>query len=123
MTRINLIDPQELHRKHLVAEYREIVRVFALVRKCNSDLSKKNIPSEYVLGTGHVSYFYPRLGFISKRYDSLCAEMKRRGYTVNRIPRDTLHEGILPSMFGDYIPTTKAIDLNVERIKLRWPKD
>lgn len=30
MTRINLVDPSTLHTKHLIAEYRELPRVFAL---------------------------------------------------------------------------------------------
>lgn len=31
MTRINLADPSTLHSKHLLAEYRELPRVFKLV--------------------------------------------------------------------------------------------
>jgi len=54
MTRINLIDPSVLHSKHLVAEYREIVRVFALARKSQDEMHKKKVPNEYTLGTGHV---------------------------------------------------------------------
>lgn len=37
MTRINLIPPSELHYKHLVAEYRELPRVFGLVRRAQAN--------------------------------------------------------------------------------------
>lgn len=122
MTRINLVDPSELHRSHLVAEYREIVRVFALARKNQWEMHKKKIPSEYTLGTGHCLFFYDKLKFISERYDALCEEMLRRGYTCNRIPREELHSGIDKSMFWDYKPTEKALALNRERIADRMPK-
>lgn len=71
MTRINLVDPSELSTKHLVAEYREIVRVFDLARKSQYEMHKKKQPSAYTLGTGHVLFFYDKLKFISERYDSL----------------------------------------------------
>jgi len=45
MTRINLIPPEELHYKHLVAEYREITRVPTLARKAQREMHKKNIPN------------------------------------------------------------------------------
>lgn len=122
MTRINLVDPSELHRSHLVAEYREIVRVFDLARKNQWEMHKKNIPSEYTLGTGHVIFFMDKLKFISERYDALCSEMLKRGYTCNRVPKEDLHKGIDKSMFWDYKPTEKAIALNKQRIADRTPK-
>ena len=33
MTRINVVDPSELHNKHLMGELHEITRVYGLVRK------------------------------------------------------------------------------------------
>jgi deoxyribonuclease (pyrimidine dimer) len=33
MTRINVVPPRELTRQHLIAEYRELPRVFGLVKK------------------------------------------------------------------------------------------
>lgn len=122
MTRINLVDPSELHRSHLVSEYREIVRVFALARKNQWQMHKKKIPSEYTLGTGHVTFFMPKLKFISERYDALCDEMLKRGYTCNRVPKEELHQGIDKSMFWDYKPTKEALELNRQRITDRMPK-
>ena len=122
MTRINLIDPSVLHSKCLVAEYREIVRVFALARKSQDEMHKKKVPNEYTLGTGHVLFMCDKLTFISKRYDSLCNEMLRRGYNCNRIPKEELHKGIARHMFWDYTPTEAAIKLNQDRINERLLK-
>ena len=121
MTRINLVHPSELHTKHLVAEYREIVRVFSLARNCQDQIHKVKIPNEYTLGTGHVKFFYTRLGFISDRYDSLCAEMTSRKFNFTRVPKEDLHSGIDKSMFYGYKPTEEAIKLNRDRIADRMP--
>ena len=119
MTRINLVHPSELSTKHLVAEYREIVRVFALARASQYEMYKKKQPSKYTLGTGHVLFFYDKLKFISDRYDSLCAEMVGRKFTCNRIPKEDLHFGIGKHMFFDYVPTPEAISINRQRITER----
>lgn len=119
MTRINLVDPSDLYQKHLVSEYREIVRVFDLARKSQHELHKKKIPSAYTLGNGHVLFFYDKLKFISNRYDSLCQEMLNRGYTCNRIPKEELEQGIDKSLFWDYTPTQEAIAVNRARIQDR----
>lgn len=122
MTRINLVDPSELHRSHLVSEYREIVRVFALARKNQYEMHKKKLPENYTLGTGHTAFFWDKLKFISDRYDSLCAEMLKRGYTCNRVPKEELHKGINANMFWDYKPTEEALEINRQRIADRMPK-
>lgn len=122
MTRINIIPPSELHQKHLVSEYREIVRVFALARKAQHDMHKREQPSEYTLGKGHVIFWYDKLKFISDRYDQLCNEMHNRGYTCNRIPKQELEQGIGKHMFFGYNPTAKAIAENRQRIQDRYPK-
>lgn len=123
MTRINLVPPEILHRKHLVAEYRELPRVFSLAR-----LSAE-IPPAYTLGKGHVTFFYNKLGFLAKRFELIVAEMLRRGYKP-AIPADAMwHKsemagGTVPAMlYGSYQPTPEAIALNVERIKQRQPKE
>lgn len=60
MTRINLVPPEELSRQHLVAEYRELPRIFALVRAAQGKgLKPANIkaPAVYVLGRGTKKQF------------------------------------------------------------------
>lgn len=119
MTRINLVDPSELSTKHLVAEYREIVRTFDLARKSQHELHKKKIPPAYTLGTCHVLFFYDKLQFVSDRYDSLCNEMLRRNFTCNRVPKEELHKNIHKGCFFGYNPTPEAIAINRQRIKER----
>ena len=119
MTRINVVPVQELQREHLVAEYKEIVRVFALARSAQYELHKKKIPNEYTLGTGHVLYFYDKLKYITERYNSLCTEMKHRGYVCNRVDQSELEQGIDRSLFWNYIPTNAALALNRARISER----
>lgn len=120
MTRINLVDPKELSAKHLVAEYREIMRLPNNLKKSLSrrNFSMQEIPNEYVLGTGHVKFFYDKMEFLKKRFESLVEEMLYRGYSPNFrdsnifIPQDK-------KFFNDYIPDEKAIKINKQRIKER----
>lgn len=119
MTRINVVPVEELHPKHLVAEYREIVRVFALSRK---DVGKIQPPEKYVLGAGHVRFFYDKLAFILNRYKALIDEMIRRGYNPKPVDLAELVSGIYIGKFNDYVPTDEALALNRQRIKDRMPK-
>ena len=119
MTRVNVVQPSELSGKHLVAEYREIVRIFGLARKNQYQMHKIKQPSEYTLGTGHCLCFVDKLKYISDRYDSLCNEMIARGYQCNRISKEDLHQGIGRHMFFGYTPTPAALAINRQRIKER----
>jgi deoxyribonuclease (pyrimidine dimer) len=117
MTRINLVDPSELHRKHLIAEIHELPRIFTLARKAQN--KPRNIPEKYILGKGHVLFFYKRLGFLADRYEKLCDEMRKRKYNVNQISRNELLGGIDLSFQVQYTPNDDEINLNRERIKAR----
>lgn len=117
MTRINCVPPRELVRQHLLAEYRELPRVFkAAERAYQNDIDFLE-PPEYVLGKGHVSFFYRRLGYCKRRFLELVREMKRRGYQVN-FP-DTPRVHVPSSWHGDWQPTGKARALNRQRIQDR----
>ncbi len=124
MTRINLVPPAELHTKHLVAEYRELPRVFALAHEARMrgelPTDRRN-PLLYTLGTGHVRFFYPRTLFLRNRYLLLVAEMLARGFNPNfQVAHDISR---FPADWRlDYVPTPEALALNRARIKLRTPK-
>ena len=122
MTRINLVPPEELHTKHLVAELHELPRVFTLARKAQRELHKKAIPSTYTLGTGHVLFFYQRLGFLADRYEALCYEMRCRSFKCNQIPREDLLKDIDVRLIRAYNPSHTDIELNRKRILERMPK-
>jgi len=86
MTRINLVPPATLARQHLVAEYRELPRVFGLVHKAQAKgrtPADCDIPKSYRLGAGHVTFFYDKLSWLLWRQMALIQEMDRRGYAVN----------------------------------------
>ncbi len=117
MTRINLVPPAELSDKHLVAEYRELPRVFRLAAKWLERGCPTSIPLEYTLGKGHVTFFYDKLHFIWVRHHWLCLEMTARGFTVN-IPTPNTH-GAPEVLFGRYEPTDKALAINRRRINER----
>lgn len=86
MTRINAnIDPATLHRRHLVAELREITMIpaaltRALRTKTRADVLA-SIPKKFTLGTGHVRFFYDKQEFLRVRFHNLVREMKSRGYS------------------------------------------
>lgn len=121
MTRINVVNPSELSREHLVAEYREIMR---LPGNLKSWLNRKTkppsfdeIPEEYKLGTGHVKFFYNKFLFLQKRFESLVGEMQARGYNPN-FTDSTIF--IVDNLYyNDYTPTEAAIEINRVRIKER----
>lgn len=123
MTRINVVPPETLSREHLLGEYHEVLRPLNLVRKAqlkgvnvfNFNIFYK-VPLDYVLGTGHVIFFYNKLGYIIKRYRMLQAEMTHRGYNFTDVTDESLKEGIHPSWFGDYEPTENAIAINTTRL-------
>lgn len=122
MTRINLVSPRSLSDAHLGAEYRELPRIFGLVRKAVKRGELPNDPrnpSQYTLGRGHCRFFYPRLQFLVRRYIQLCNECRRRGRKVSYNNPLDLIQGIPSEWFKDYRPTKAAIQLNRDRINER----
>jgi len=112
MTRINCIPVEELHNKHLVAEYRELPRIFKLARQCS------DAPDEYVLGAGHVKFFYNKLKYLYDRQCQLVNEMLVRGYKPTYDPQTLLDEWqpIKSDLWNDWLPTQEAMTINRQRI-------
>ena len=83
MTRINLVNPQELSDQHLVAEYREIFMVGSALQRsmksANWEINKQKLPKKFTLNTGHVRFFYNKGKYLHNRYIKLIKEMKNRG--------------------------------------------
>jgi deoxyribonuclease (pyrimidine dimer) len=122
MTRINVVPVEELSRQHLIAEYRELPRIFALVRaaEARGELPEdRRNPICYTLGTGHCRFFYPRLTYLVERQRALIAEMKRRGYVPNFEMSDDLLRDIPEKWFQDWIPDDVALEINRARIRER----
>lgn len=119
MTRINCVPVEELTTPHLIAEYRELPRVFAL---SHAALERGDNPAhhgtEYVMGTGHVKFFYSRLGYAKRRMEDLVAEMLARGF--NPAHRNSPDISPWPKSWRrDWTPTPAALEVNRYRIMER----
>lgn len=122
MTRINCVPVQELSGPHLVAEYRELPRVFTLAQKASLRGTFVQ-PGCYTLGKGHLLFFYTRLGYLAKRHADLILEMKRRGYNPSFQGIDRRQFPEIPDAYwNDWEPTEAAVSLNRQRIEERTPK-
>lgn len=118
MTRINsAIPPANLCDQHLLAEYRELPRVSALAWKWYERENKSEIPSDFRLGTGHVSFFYDKGGFLKERFDSIVETLEGRGFDLQFKTYRPHPDG----MNGYYKPSSRERVLLEERITLRMP--
>lgn len=123
MTRINVVPPKELSNLHLVAEYRELPRVFGLVKKAIVKGVKpddESIPEAYTMGPGHVKFFYNKLGYLAERQDAIVRQMILRGMN----PRFTKSLWVTEfnihwTWWGLWEPDSQALALNRERILQR----
>jgi deoxyribonuclease (pyrimidine dimer) len=113
MTRINCIPVTELTNKHLVAEYRELPRVFKLARPA------PDAPLEYTLGKGHVLFFYDKLKYCYQRQKELYNEMLKRGFKPTFDPEGLKAFYQHTNVWNDWTPTPEALAINRERIRQR----
>ena len=112
MTRINVVPVEELCDQHLLAEHRELTRIPNCIVRGRYSLVGQ--PSKYVLGKGHVKFFYDKLSYLHKRYNMLHEECFRRGFRPGWCwPLDVSNQF---ELWGDYTPTEEAKALNRERI-------
>lgn len=116
MTRINLIPPEQLHRKHLLAEYRELPRVFALARPNGEG------PKQYTMGKGHVVFFYDKLMFLYRRQCAISRAMQAYGYTTSYNPDSLLQWKLTkPSLWNNWQPSEYEIEINLDRLRSKMP--
>lgn len=126
MTRINLIEPSKLHTKHLVAEYRELPRIYALVLNAQSKGLKPEmvgIPDQFCLGAGHVKFFYDKLTWVTHRFYLLVDECVARGFKISHLDPPPIRDRIHPRWYNDWTPTDSDIKLSAERIASKLPKE
>lgn len=124
MTRVNLVPVDELSDQHLFAEWRGLELV---PRSLNRSLTSRGVdgvlrmvPPAYVLGKGHVSFFYDKGAFLRRRYAELTAELERRGRhnlrEGHRFDELGVYAGLPDSYQGEYDPPPEALALNRERV-------
>jgi hypothetical protein len=123
MTRINCVPVEQLSREHLIAEYRELPRIFGMVRgmieRGVTDPKLADIPSSYRMGTGHMKFFTDKLGWCVQRQKLLILEMRRRGYQPNFDDTESLLQGIPEAFHGSWSPTNRDLEISWARIRER----
>ena len=122
MTRINTIDVKLLTDQHLMAEYRELPMVNASLRR--SKASKKGLrinelPKQYTLNKGHVSFFYDKGKWLLDRYTQLINELRARGYDIK--PHDRIVDWSVfdAYLWRDWTPRLQDQLVNLDRILIR----
>ena len=123
MTRINVLPVGELSQKELGGEWKEITRPFnKVISRVNKGQSPSDvqIPPTYRMGKGHETFFFDKIQYLYGRYVELCGEMLRRGYNVNlelfNDLCDKFESSIPREWWGDYTPTSEAIQINIQRM-------
>lgn len=117
MTRINLIHPKFLTDQHLIAEKKEINQLAGQLQKSINSINFNfdSLPNEFVLGTGHVRFFYKNGKFIEDRYKSVTDECIFRGFDAKYNFNDVWSR--LGSQFRhDFVPEAKHIAISKQRI-------
>ena len=121
MTRINVgIPPAKLHKKHLIAELHEIIRIPGLVEKrIRKGFGFNDIPKKFTLGAGHVKFFYDKGLYTYVRYLQLKHEAERRGIKVTDYHSLWQIYAEHPHLENDYKPTARDKFIITQRINLR----
>lgn len=109
MTRINTVKPARLTDQHLLAEYRELNRIFGKA------YPNAKAPKRYTMGEGHVLFFYSRTTWLSRRQAELIAECQRRGFEIQfTVPRPPV-----PGCDGDWEPDADDEAVSLGRLRER----
>jgi deoxyribonuclease (pyrimidine dimer) len=115
MTRINTLRPEYLADQHLLAEYRELPRVFDLALRWmeRTDCDVEALPGTYRLGKGHVMFFYDKLDWCSARLQAIIEECLRRGFDIQHteVPEDLPED-----LCCHWNPTEVDLSINLSRL-------
>lgn len=123
MTRINSAIPvRNLTDEHLLAEHREIHRMFYYYRKAKYSGAFNRIPQKFCLGAGHVTFFLDKFKFLQKRYEEIYGECLKRRLSVLRTDYMSWYYNVEKEHFNDYTPTEEERKLLTERILERIQK-
>lgn len=95
--------------QHLFVAYREVTRISSLARVAH------DAPAEYVLGTGHMKFFFDKGAFLVKQCAELYQACVERGY--NATEKHYKPHG--PGLDNDWQPDFKATCANLMRLQER----
>ena len=127
MTRINLVEPNQLTDKHLMAEYHELPRVFTkVIRRMEKGqtLIDVDIPESYRMGEGHETFFFDKCHFLMQRLHSIFQELHYREVNLDHLKYQEVYARYMKNIHltewaGDYKPTPEDIYLNMARLVQR----
>lgn len=124
MTRINLIEVKDLADQHLFAEWREIKMIPARVRKLlDTNFASalvERVPSQYTMSTGHVRFFYNKLGFLYDRYLELTTELRKREFNISETnPMEIFLEDFPWTLCQIWTPSVNEKKVNIDRVVTR----
>jgi hypothetical protein len=132
MTRINLLPPTMLTNIHLMAEYRELPRLFTRVKwrinkgQSLADIQHK-ISEHYTLNTGHETFFNDKLRWLYNRYQTIYVELVNRGYKIDLGKYAAICGSAIDlrgtEWWGDYTPRPEDVYLNMARVARRSKLD
>lgn len=130
MTRINVVPVYTLTDKHLLAEYKEITRPFNKVIDRIAKYGEKDalrgveMPTQYVLGKGHESFFFDKLCWLFFRYNDLYEELLERNFNMDRDKYEEITRMLFTKLrntpyWNSYQPTPEEMYLNFSRLVKR----
>jgi deoxyribonuclease (pyrimidine dimer) len=122
MTRINVVPVKELCNQHLFAEWREMPRLVGNLNKSLSrqvPFSMEEIPDAYLLGQGHVKFFYNKFAWLYNRHREITEVLLAKGYNIQA--DSEIFRSVEPKWFNDWVPTEDALRLNRQRINEKMP--
>ena len=119
MTRINVgIKPKNLTDQHLIAELRELPRVFtAVANRIRENKEFNDIPPKFTLGTGHMKFFYDKQEFLMDRHFELQNEYSKRYKKIWDFNPNLVNTS--PCVYKNYTPTDDDRQLLIDRISTR----
>ena len=118
MTRISVaVRAIELCDAHLIKERIELLRIPNAIKSGKAKVNLNKTPKTFILGTGHVVFFYPRLKYLHKRYEELTNECLKRKFKVTDY--SDAFDGLPEYLYNDYKETSNDRKLLVERVNER----
>jgi deoxyribonuclease (pyrimidine dimer) len=117
MTRISVGFVKQCADKHINKERIEVLRIPNAIKKGTAKVDLKKIPKDFRLGSGHVTFFYNKVGFLKKHYEALTEECIKRGF--NPTDYSDAFNDIPSHLMNDYAPTEYDIQIVRERITER----
>jgi len=111
MTRINILRAKDLTDQHLLAEHRELPRIFKQAADAYAEHRTAQLPPKYTMGTGHVRFFYDKTAWLAARHRTLSAECARRGFKVQQGELTPLAHSV------PWEPTAVDLEENLKRLR------